>query len=320
MPLASPTTAEHVMSAVEALVVNRGTATVDLVAEFLETTPPRATAALELAVELGLLAPNGHNNYKVSSPLCRFTVIPDQKAAVLRIVIESYPPFTVFRERLVATADITLAARHSKTICGLTAHRDEIRDTLISLGTYAHALVTEGGGNYQLEAAPLSNSLQVLALGCTDLVTAEARIRSQLGPAAEVVLGPSRDTVIIPLADALLRAKNRDGAGAVQAAGNAVEAHIDAMAGRMTVPLGGATGIISKLNRFAAPTRRLPNKLIQVGTYLGAVRNAADHGTDADINNAAWLIREATALEYVFVACSFIAATVGIERSDPAEI
>jgi hypothetical protein len=239
---------------------------------------------------------------------------------VLRIVIETYRPFTVFRERLVATADIALAARQTKAVCGLTAHHDEVRDTLISLGTYARALVTEGGGNYQLEAAPLSNNLQVVALGCTDVVTAEARIRSQIGPAAEVVLGPHRQTVIIPLADALLRAKNRDGSGAVQAAGNAVEAHVDAMAVRMTVQLGAATGIISKLNRFAAPTRRLPNKLIQVGTYLGAIRNAADHGTDADINNAAWVIRDATAVEYVFVACSFIAATVGIERNDPAEI
>jgi hypothetical protein len=159
-----------------------------------------------------------------------------------------------------------------------------------------------------------------VALACTDVVTAEARIRTQIGPAAEVLWGPHRQTIIIPLADALLRAKNRDGSGAVQAAGNAVEAHIDTMAARMTVPLGTATGIISKLSKFATPTRRLPNKLIQVGTYLGAIRNAADHGTDADINNTAWAIRDATALEYVFVACSFIAASVSIERNDPAEI
>jgi hypothetical protein len=320
MPLASPSTAEHVMTAVESVVVNGGTTTAVLTAEFLETTPARATAALELAVELGLLVPNGNNGYGAASPLCRFTAVPDQKAAVLRIVIESYRPFTVFRERLVATTDITLAARQTKTVCGLTAHHDEVRDTLISLGTYARAIVTEGGGNYQLEGAPLTNNLQVVALGCTDVVTAEARIRSQIGPVAEVVLEQHRQTVIIPLADALLRARNRDGPGAVQAAGNAVEAHIDAMAMRMTVQLGTATGIISKLNKFVAPTRRLPNKLIQVGTYLGAIRNAADHGTDPDINNAAWAVRDATALEYVFVACSFIAATVGIERSDPPEI
>jgi hypothetical protein len=319
MPLASPTTAEHVMATVEAVVVTGGSATVDLVAEFLETTVPRATAALDLALELGLLARNGPH-YAPASPLCRFTAVPDQKAAVLRIVIENYRPFTVFREKLLATADISLAARHTKTVCNLTAHRDEVKDTMISLGTYARALVTEGGGNYQLEAEPLANALQTVAVACADIVAAEGRIRSQLGPAAEAQLAPHRDTVIVPLADALVRAKNRDGAGAVQAAGNAVEAHIDALAARMTVPLGNATGIISKLNRFSTPPRRLPSKLIQVGNYLGAIRNAADHGTDVDINDTAWQIRDATALEYVYVACSFIAATVAFERNDPAEI
>jgi hypothetical protein len=135
--------------------------------------------------------------------------------------------------------------------------------------------------------------LQTIAVACTDMASAEARIRTQLGPVAETKLMALRDTVIVPLADALLRAKGRDGSGAIQAAGNAVEAHIDALATRMTVALGTATGIISKLDKFSSP-RRLPRKLIQMGYYLGAIRNAADHGTDADINYLSWQIRDAT--------------------------
>jgi len=305
------------MAAVEVAVANGGQATVDLVAKFLETSSPRAAAALNLAVELCLLTLDG-TAYRAVSPLCRFTSLADQKAAVLRIIIEAYRPFIVFRERLVATADVSLAARHTKTLCELQADRDEIRDTLISLGTYSHALVTEGGGNYQLEIGSLDNMLRTIALACTDLLAAEARVRIQLGPAAEAVL--SREYVILPLADALIRAKNHDGSGAVQSAGNAVESHVDALAGRMGVGLGGATGIISKLSRFATPPKHLPAKLIHVGSYLGAIRNAADHGTDPDIADASWQIRETTALEYVYVACSFIAATIGIERGDPPEI
>jgi hypothetical protein len=319
MPLASQTTAEHVMGAVEAIVVNGGPTTVDVVAEFLDATAANATAALEMAVELGLLSQNG-NNFAVLSPLCRFTAIPEQKAALLRILIESYKPFTVFRERLLATADLNGAAKATKIVCVLPAHRDVVKDTLISLGTYSRALVPEGGGNYQLEAASLVNALQVVASACKDMTAAEGRIRSQLGPVAEVVLAPQRDTVIVPLADALVRANNRDGAGAVQAAGNAVESHIAAMAGRMGVNIAGANGIIEKLNRFGAAPRRLPRKLMHIGTYLGAIRNAADHGPDADINNQSWQVRDATGLEYVFVACSFIAATLGSERNDPPEI
>lgn len=319
MPLASQTTADYVMDAVEAVVVSGVPTSVDLIAAFLETTPPNATAALEMAVELGLLSHNA-GAYGVASPLCRFTAIPEQKAAVLRILIESYLPFTVFRERLLATADLNNAARATRVLCNLPAHRDVVRETLISLGTYSRALVPEGGGNYQLEGASLVNALQVIASACRDAVTAEGRIREQLGPAAEAILAPQRETIIVPLADALVRAGNRDAAGAVQAAGNAIESHLTAMAGRMHVGLAGANGIIEKLTRFSTPPRRLPRKLIHLGSYLGAIRNAADHGPDADINNQSWTIRDATGLEYVFVACSFIAATVGIERNDPPEI
>lgn len=126
--------------------------------------------------------------------------------------------------------------------------------------------------------------------------------------------------MILPLADALMRANNRDAPGAVQQAGNAVEAHIDALAIRLHVVLAGATGIMSKLQKFENPARTLPAKLVQVGTYLGSVRNAADHGGDAHIGGARWRIRNATGFEYVYVACSFIAATITFERGDPPEI
>lgn len=278
MPLASPTTAEQVVAAVEAVVSNGANATADLVAAFLDTAHARAAAALDMAVELGLLAKT-KDVYDCVSPLCRYTLNAEQKAAVLRVVLEAYPPFNKFRERLVATADVSLAAQQTKALFALGAHRDEVRDTLVSLGTYSHAIVTEGGGNYQLEVASLANHLQVLSAACTELMASEGRVRIQLGPAAENVLAAQRDSVIVPLADALVRANNRDGSGAVQQAGNAVEAHIDAMAVRMGVPLTGATGIMRKLQKFEAPTRRLPAKLVHIGSYLGSVRNAADHGT-----------------------------------------
>jgi hypothetical protein len=319
MPLAAPTTAEQVMAAIEAVVANGATAEADMVAAFLDTTPLRAAAALDMAVELGLLTKHA-NTYKASNPLCRYTSNADQKAAVLRVALEAYQPFNKFRERLLSTADVSVAAKQTKTLCGLTADRDEVRDTLLNLGTYSHALVTEGAGNYQLEVGSLANHLQVLSAACTELMAAEGRIRAQLGPAAEQVLRDQRDNVIVPLANALVKANNRDGPGAVQQAGNAVEAHIDALAVRKGVVLTGANGIISKLQKLENPTRYLPAKLAQVGTYLGSIRNAADHGTDPHIGNTRWKVRDATGLEYVYVACSFIAATIAFERGDPAEI
>lgn len=307
------------MGAVEAVVVNGRATSVNLIAEFLDTTVQNATAAVEMAVELGLLAPNG-TEYVVASPMCRFTINSEQKTAVLRILIENYRPFTVFRERLLATADLSVSAQATKLFCNLPAHRDVVKDTLISLGTFSRALVPEGGGHYQLEKEPLANSLQQIATAATDMIIAEGLIRNQLGALAEGVLAPDRAAIIVPLADALMKANVRNGRGAVQQAGNAVESHIVAMAGRMTVNVAGANGIIEKLNRFAVAPRRLPRNIVHIGSYLGAIRNAADHGPDADINNLPWEIRDATGLEYVFVACSFIAATIGLERNQPPQI
>jgi hypothetical protein len=60
-------------------------------------------------------------------------------------------------------------------------------------------------------------------------------------------------------------------------------------------------------------------KLIFVGKHLGDVRNAADYGIDPDVG-VTWTIRNATGIEYVFLACSFIAAVAtkeltGLRRS-----
>jgi hypothetical protein len=148
------------------------------------------------------------------------------------------------------------------------------------------------------------------------MAAAEERIRSQLGVDAATVA--SRAEVIVPLAEALLKAKDGDARGAVVNAGNAVESYLVAFAGRTGVNIGGATGINSKLDRFDQ-VKALPKKLIFVGKYLGHVRNAADHGVDADVR-AAWTVREATGIEYVFVAASFIASARSRELGNAPEV
>lgn len=239
-----------------------------------------------------------------------------QKAAVLRLVLESYRPFVVFRERLVATGMAQTAAQQTQVVLDLDAHREEIYDTLVSLGTYSHALVTEGGGRYRPEEAAIENPIEALTQACRDAASSETRIREQLGPDASGIV--SRDEVIIPLANALLRGKSGDSRGAVVAAGNAIESYLDALATRLSVALRGAPGINAKLDQFDQ-AGKLPKKLMYMGKYLGHIRNAADHGIDPDVN-ASWSIRRATGVEYVFVACSFIAAVTSRERGNPPEI
>lgn len=243
-----PATAEQVIAAVEAVAVNQLPISVTFAAEFSDLPENQAESALRLAIDLGLLSVKS-NKYSIASPLCRFASTPNerQKASILRVVLESYKPFVIFRERLVATNLAATAAAQTKTILDLDSHREAIKDTLISLGTYSHALVTEGGGHYRPEDNPSEDILEILSQGSADAASAEAHIRQKLGEAAGSVL---RDEVLVPLADALLRAKSGDARGSVVTGGNAVESYLNTLAGKLSVDLIGANGINAKLDRF----------------------------------------------------------------------
>lgn len=307
-------TAEQTVAAVEAVQVN-GPSTAAFVEKFCDLSPQQAAEALNLGVDLGLLSLAG-GDYKVASPLARFLTTPDEKrkACVLRIVLESYEPFIVFRDRLSATGSADTAAQQTKTKLDLTAHREEIKDTLLSLGTYTSALRTKGGAKYTREDENTGNHLVEVAKACGDAAAREAHIRAELGDAANAV---SRDDVLLPLASALLKATEGKAEEAVTEAGRAVESFLAELAGRMNVSLAGASGITTKLDKFR-PGHHLPKKVVEAAKYLGQVRNAADHGRDIDPDvNAVWKIQKGTGIQYVYVACSFIAACYEREHNGP---
>lgn len=303
----SHSTAELVVQAVDAVQANQK-ATVDLVATFCALSRLQAESALNLAVDLTLLTRNG-NDYETSNPFVRFIATPDEttKAALLRIVLESYQPFVVFRERLSATNSADTAALQTKTILDLDAHREEMKDTLISLGTYSSALVGQGGGRYTAAPSGLANPLLSVAAAAQDEASAERIIRNEIGPRADML---DRQEVIIPLATALLKAKTGNAPGAVGDAARAVESFLARLANRLGVSLAGATGINQKLDKFR-PGNHLPKKTVEAAKYLGQVRNAADHGVDVDPDvGSVWHIQPSTTVQYVFVACAFIAAAL----------
>ncbi len=311
-------TAEAVVASVDAVYVYGKPADPDYVADFAQLTRANAEAALGLAVSLGLLKTT-MAKYVSSSPLCRAlsTANQQRKATALRVALEDYEPFVTFRARLLATGDATTAARQVKQLLQLDSHHEEIKETLLSLGQYSQALIAEGGGAYRPQGDASDYDLKALADGCASDAAAEQLIRQRLG--ARAVDKISRDDVIVPLANALQRAKATDARGAVVSAGNAIESYLTGLGTRLTVNLAGKPGINAKAEELGKQCAVLPTKLVQVSKYLGHVRNAADHGIDSDIN-APWEIREATGLEYVFVACSFIAAVTEREVEGATEI
>lgn len=306
-------TAEQVIAAVQA-VATKPSVDDQFVADFTDMPVASATAALGLAADLGFIEEVA-GSYVPSSPLCRFTQIPDMPvlASVLRVTLEAYEPFTTFRARLVATGQVSAAAEQTRVMLDLDAHRDDVSQTLISLGTFARALNSEGGGQHKPDEGPLGSALLRIAQACADLASAEQQVRLQLGaPLADKL---SFDEVTQPLSLALLQAgsgSDDDARSAVMNAGNAVESYLVELAQRQSVNLAGASGINTKIDRFAQ-AQFLPAKLQAIGKYLGQVRNAADHGTDPAVA-ASWTIRQHSANEYVSVAMSFISACDAVEE------
>jgi hypothetical protein len=311
------TTAEQVVACVAAVSPVQRRVDEKFVAEFVDTTPALAGSALRMSVDLGLLRENG-SDYEVADPLSHFTRTPDAltKSAVLRVFLERYEPFRVFRQQLAESGDLDRAARQTKALVEITASTAEVRETLINLGSYCGAFLPKGGGQYDTDRGPLDNVLKRIAESAALEASAERTVRDQIGTVAAGVA--DYNDVIKPLAKAMTRAAGGDGDGAVLEAGNAVESYLSGLAGRKNVDVTNDHGINAKLAKLRS-TGNLPAKIVNMGGYLGHLRNAADHGIDADIG-ASWSIGRSTGLEYTFVACSFIAAAARNEFGQGFEL
>lgn len=299
------TTAEAVLSAVEAVAASRRAADPEFVADFCDMRLAAAEAALGLAVDIGLLTTAG-GHYRSSGPLAMLTRTANvaHKAAVLRVVLDAYEPFVFFRERLLATGQANQAAEQTRVALGLETHRDDIRDTLVSLGGYAQSLASLGGGRYALPDEPVGSHLSAIAVACADDAAAQLTVRERLGQ--EVMAVTSHDHVVVPLAKGLSKAGQGDARGAIVEAGNGLESYLAEWAGRLGVNVASDNGVNAKVVRLTS-AGHVPAKLAGASKYLGHLRNAADHGIDPDIG-AAWNFQESTGVEYVFVAMSFIVA------------
>jgi hypothetical protein len=304
----SQATAEQVIRVSEAAVALKAGADASTISLYTDLPIGLTNKALDLAVDLGLLDKSG-DLYMPASPLCKLLRTPQEKerAAVLRVTIESFEPFQVFREELEATADASIAATRTKARLDIEGHREEIKDTLVSLATFSGALKVSHGNTYERDNKSLSNLLAELVAGSGEEAAAIYRIREEIGPNAAAVC--DHEEVIAPLA-AGARHASGGGAGreAVVNAGNAVESFLNWYGNERGNPVGGSHGLNAKVEALRQ-AGHLPPKLVNASKYLGHIRNAADHGVDPDIGTA-WSISDATGRNYIFVAAQFIRAII----------
>lgn len=310
-------TAEQVTLVCEAVMAFNDGAGNDQVATFAELPTSAAEAALGFAVDLRLLSEEG-GIYSSFSPLCRLFRTPQdkEKAAILRIVIESYEPFIVFREELEATNDPSVAASRTKTRLNLNDHKEDVKNGLLSLATYSGALKAVHGNTYERDHKGIAVLLDELMQGSAEQADAEHTIRSQLSK--DVADKISRQHVIEPLAVGLRHALAGNGPEAVLHSGNAVDSFLTWYAGEVSANIEGATGINAKVVRLQKQ-ERMPGKIQNVSKYLGHVRNAADHGIDPEVSES-WHITSQTGRNYIFVAIGFIRAAVMFSTSKQYEI
>jgi hypothetical protein len=101
-------------------------------------------------------------------------------------------------------------------------------------------------------------------------------------------------------------------------AGNAVESFLAEIGTATGVALNTKHGINAKAEELKGKGH-LVGKLLNISKYLGHIRNAADHGADAEVG-APWDIRRSTGVEYVFVACSFISTVIDQANGRPPSL
>lgn len=302
-------TAEQVVAVSEA-VVSLGSSEVTAIAAFTDLPPATADGALRLAADMNLLSENG-GLFSIESPLCKLFRTPQdgEKAAILRVALESYEPFQVFREEHDATGNVSDAAQRTKVKLDLTCHREEVKATLLSLATYSGALTPGQGNNYSRDAQGLTSLLDELVAGSREIADATQTIRQELGSNVELV---NHVLVIQPLVAGLRHAVAGAGREAVLQAGIAIENFLVAIATHHGTNIVGANGVNAKMDRLVQASL-YPGKLHNICKYLGHIRNAADHGADAEIA-APWDVSAQTGRNYVFVATAFIRAMLSHQQ------
>jgi hypothetical protein len=308
-----PTTALHIMGAVDCAVLSRQGADAALLAEFLDIVQPQAENALLMGEALGLLEreePGRPFHARGLLPQILVSCNQARRPCVFRLALEQYEPFALFAHRLAQSHTAQEAARAVRAVVGLAAHREEIASTLTDLGTFSNALEVRAGGLLLPRGREVEDYLSATADVLDDRQSALLFVTRRLGTTASQWV--DRVNVLDHLVTAYQRSSlaRDDSRAPIMHAGNALESFLEQFATHHAISLAGATGINAKADRlYQANPRRITTKHLNLLKYLGHVRNAADHGIDSETGQT-WTITEGTSHEYVHVAMTAISSVV----------
>lgn len=308
-----PTTAEHVIGITDAVLLANTGCDENFVARFLDIPLDSAKNALNMGEQIGLITfDSSASVYLPSFPFAKYLVTSNeqQKATIIRLLLEQYEPYKSFKRRLVVTEFADMASQQVKVQFNLNAHRDEIKNTITSLGTYAQSLISEGAGLYKIAEQTFNKADYLLRLNeiVSQREKAEIIVRKLIGEQAQEWVDNTQTLEPLITAYQKLSDAEADSRSPVLYAGNAFESFLVKLANHHGVSLNNASGINSKLDAIAS-AHHLMTKHKFMGKYLGHIRNACDHGTDQEIGQA-WQISPKTSHEYVHVTMSCIESII----------
>ena len=228
----------------------------------------------------------------------------EHKAALMRIVLEQYEPFETFKVRYAITQNIEQACKQIKKLYSMSSGERDIKQTIISVATYAKVLKRTGTNTYVFSQETETDYLQYIEDAIELKISDEIMLRNYLGDGPHQFI--SHQNVIQPLIDSVTKSKSDplDTKAVVLYASSAFESFIDQYAQHKGVSLNGKNGIISKLTAFDSVS--ISKKHRGIIEYIGQVRNAAEHGSDANENNMTWSVSKETAIMYPLIVASAI--------------
>ena len=300
------TTAEDIVAGVDAVIAKGSKATKDFIAEFTGiATADQVLKALQMACELQLIIfDTTQNSYGSPSFLAKKLVsaaTDEQKAVFMRLILEQYEPYNTFKTRYGFTKSIELACRQTKTLHTMSSNERDIKNTLISIATYAKALKSEGANLYSFVEDVDAVDLIDNALRSANIT--ENSLRSYWGESLYTFVNTTN--VFDSLVEALQKshATTIDARSVVVCAANAFESFLSDYAARKSVSLSGKNGIIQKRDALSAHISKKHRGMIE---FIGQIRNAADHGADSDEGNQVWTISNETASIYPCIIAALI--------------
>lgn len=293
------TTAELLIRAAEAVHVLGPEASTDGVGTFIGGAATHARPALTGARELGFVSNGADADHWNATNLARVlaSAAPGEKMIILRLQLENFPPYSIFRDRLLAGEHPGDAARQTCLTFSLSIDPIDAEGVLTNWGTYSNGL--RYGQDHRL-LVPVNEKVRAEVLALSERILAErdavrAHVVEELGvDAAGFVTGEILENLIDSYLALLKGDPPRDGAFQL---GHAIEGFAKKLADLdppLTLP--GNANTLGQVARSLKDQGRLTSKHHAIVSGLTAIRNATDHAGDPEIGGATWIVTKETAL------------------------